>query len=621
MNAVLWQTFWLAIALAAAKAVYLGLPEPTGAGLLRWATDALYIAQADLVVAAALGAGAAVAARRPRLERASRAALTGIGAICVLYAVASAWTFAYLRTPITYPLLSHAGDASDIPGYITGYMTLPVAAALVGAPLAFLLAGRATRSRRAAVAIGALVLLLGGSVYARQVAAPRWSGRGDRRIVESPHAALLGSLVAAAIGERAVILEDDFLPADLDDFATAGERGEARPPGRAALFLDPPPRNLVLVVLESTAARYLSLYGSPFDTTPALRAEAASAIVFEAFYSHVGASASALAAILLSRYPEVSWRELTQSRPRLEGTTLAELLRARGVRTSFIEGGDLTWASTDRFLEGRGFDEVLHAATLGAPRLTMWGIEDRHVFDAVIERLEPVRPFFILAWTAQAHHPYEPSPDREPVDFFRGLPTPPRDAWDLGRYLNVLRETDRQIARLFAALRERGLADDTLVAITGDHGQSFGFPHEAWGHGFSVYDEAVRVPLVLWNPRFAPRAGRSGAVGGHVDLNATLAHLLGIAPAPPWQGRSLLGADRPPRAYFFAAKDGYRLGVRDGRWKYILDTSRGHEQLFDLAADPDEWRDLARERPEIARRLRQRLGAWMADQRRRYPPE
>jgi arylsulfatase A-like enzyme len=72
-------------------------------------------------------------------------------------------------------------------------------------------------------------------------------------------------------------------------------------------------------------------------------------------------------------------------------------------------------------------------------------------------------------------------------------------------------------------MKSPGLADSTLAAITGDHGEAFGALHRVSGHGFTVYDEEVRVPLVLWNPVLFAGAGRSARVGSHVDLNATLA--------------------------------------------------------------------------------------------------
>jgi len=148
------------------------------------------------------------------------------------------------------------------------------------------------------------------------------------------------------------------------------------------------------------------------------------------------------------------------------------------------------------------------------------------------------------------------------------------------------------------------------VIVTGDHGQGFGWPHATWGHGFRVYDENVRVPLMIWNPRLFPTARRSAQVTSHVDINPTVAELMGLPAAPDWQGRSVFAPDRPPRAYFYAANDLYLLGVREGKWKYIYDATRAREELYDLANDPDEQRSLAAANTERCRVLRQRLASW-----------
>ena len=103
---------------------------------------------------------------------------------------------------------------------------------------------------------------------------------------------------------------------------------------------------------------------------------------------------------------------------------------------------------------------------------------------------------------------------------------------------------------------------------------------------------------------------RTDTVGSQIDLNPTVLHLLGIDPPGVWQGHSLFLPDRPPRAYFYAANDDYLLGVRDGKWKYIYDVTRGKDELYDLSKDPTEQVNLAREQRDLCRQLRRRLAAW-----------
>jgi arylsulfatase A-like enzyme len=195
------------------------------------------------------------------------------------------------------------------------------------------------------------------------------------------------------------------------------------------------------------------------------------------------------------------------------------------------------------------------------------------------------------------------------MDFFAEGPPPPDD-YDLGRYLNAIADVDRQLGRLFEGLRARGLDDETLVVVTGDHGEAFGDPHPTWGHGFRLYDEGVRVPLMIRSPTLFPRGRREATLGGHVDVNPTVLDVLGYEAPGEWEGRSLFLAGRPPRVYFYAANDHYLMGVREDDLKYVYNASSGRGQLFDLASDPDERHDVAAAHPEVCRRLRARLAAW-----------
>lgn len=240
-------------------------------------------------------------------------------------------------------------------------------------------------------------------------------------------------------------------------------------------------------------------------------------------------------------------------------------------------------------------------------------MEDRCLIDRLIRWIDekPGQPFLAVGWTDQTHDPYSTSPGVPLIDFFHSQ-APAAHAVDLSRYLNVLRETDRHLGRLFAALRQRGLANDTLVAITGDHGEAFSDPHDQRGHCVSLYQEDVNVPLILWNPRLFEAGGRVATVGAHVDLNPTIADVLGVQPPGGWQGHSLFHPARPPRAFFLTNIGEYLFGVREGPWKYILNATGGREMLFDLSRDLEEQRNLAAAEPERCQRFQQRIAAWVS---------
>jgi arylsulfatase A-like enzyme len=460
----------------------------------------------------------------------------------------------------------------------------------------------------------------GQFAYARD-----WATRQDRRIAENAHWVLASSVVRSAASPDTVSLDGGFDDGDLGDFAPPVRNGRDRV--RPARLVTRPgrkpasPPNVILVVLEAVAARWTSLGNARYQTTPTLTAEAGHALVYDNFYAHIGRSSNSLAAILLSTYPKLDFQDVTEKYPDLGGTSLATAFRDRGYRTSFVTSSDLSWAGWESFIAARGFDDVrdYHDLTCGEP-VSSWGVEDRCMVDDMVRSVHERRdaPFFMMAWSQQTHHPYEPSPGTRQLSLIR---EPVGYEYDLDRYLNVLHETDAQLARLFAAVRESGQADNTLIVITGDHGQAFGYPHDSYAQGRTIYEEDVNVPLMLWSPARFRAAVRPGVIGSHVDLAPTIAEIAGVTPAPDWRGRSLLDTARPPRAYFYVAEDHFRLGVRESAWKYIYDLREGTEELYRLDLDPTEQRNLAASERARCSRLRQRLAAWAEANRRQYAPK
>jgi len=633
--------FWAAVCFAGVlvilKASYLGVHGAfRSAGILGDLRSLTAISHADFVFVTAFWicgrALLAVAGDHPWIARSILMVWIACAALICLYAVASVVAFGALGGFLTYALVHQIGNVRMLTSSVTAYLTSPVVLTLAGVPLAYIVLVIAT-SRRArgrtrrwwgsamTCAVLALWIAVGHHAYATD-----WVTHYDWRIADNAPWVLAVSWWQSANAQRPVHLTDTFPATDLTDFEPIGQRkpriaAPAALRGRPARARGAPARpvNVVVLVLESVAERWTS-FGGIYDTTPNLVKEAARGLVVDHFYAHVGRSSNSLAALLLSVYPKLNFRDFTEEYPRVERTSLATLFHERGYRTAFMTPSDMGWAGWGTFLPARGFDEVRDQHALAcSPPISSWGVEDRCLADGLIEYIErdPARPFFVIGWTQQTHHPYEPSPDTPVIDLV-GDREPSPDAYDLNRYLNVLRETDRQLARVFDALRQNGLADNTIVAIVGDHGQAFGYPHDSYLQGRTVYEEDVQVPLLIWWPRRYAAPQRAPIIGGHIDLAPTIADLAGIPPAPDWQGRSLFDSERAPRAYFYVAQDEFKLAVREGGWKYILDLRRGTDELYDLDHDPAEQHNLAADQQARCTRLRQRLAAWAEANRRQY---
>jgi arylsulfatase A-like enzyme len=162
--------------------------------------------------------------------------------------------------------------------------------------------------------------------------------------------------------------------------------------------------------------------------------------------------------------------------------------------------------------------------------------------------------------------------------------------------------TDQQLGRLFDALRERGLYDDTLVIVTSDHGEAFG-EHDGFGHYKALYEELVRVPLVMQIPD--QESATVHTQTGHADLAPTILDYLGIDHSLAFSGDSLrtLIEGQSSEHGRHVVGHGDPLGVRTEEWKYIWWDRDGDEpldaELFDLQTDPAETTDVGDEHPDV----------------------
>jgi arylsulfatase A-like enzyme len=321
------------------------------------------------------------------------------------------------------------------------------------------------------------------------------------------------------------------------------------------------------------------------------------------------------------------YQDLTQNKPGLLANPLVQQVAA-SYRTAepFLVvprvAADLT-----------GLDQQVETAAKGrADRTT----------DAAIAQLRAFggKPFFMWLHYFDPHYPYEPpgayanlyDPDYHgtidgsmtTVLAIASGKLRPGQA-DLRRlqslYQGEISYLDSQIGRLFRALDQLGLTGKTVVALTGDHGESFA-EHTDFDEGGdvfhprSLYNVEGRTPLLL---RYPPRV-KAGTVvttaSQAIDLFPTLLELAGLAVPRQAQGTSLVGlltgTDDGSRRLAFAAMPDYVFtAIATPRWKLIQNNASGQRRLFDLGNDPQELRDVLTANADTAGQLTARLQAWM----------
>jgi len=422
--------------------------------------------------------------------------------------------------------------------------------------------------------------------------------------------------------------------------------------GRDAAPSGGPPRNVILITVDTLRADHLTSYGYPRETSPAVGELAQAGTLFEHAEAQWPKTGPSFASMFTGQYPQTTGitHDAAVHVPDAY-LTLPELFQHLGYSTvAVVSNGvlssDLGWNT--------GFDEYLETGRL-APEPSDDPAEYRKYLNArrvnqlalpLLERHADDEHLFAWFHYSDPHAPYLLPEDEE--NPFVG------DAWFTGEEIAPLEEgrhvvlgdheelryyvasydanvrfADRHIGELLARADELGLLENALVVFTADHGESLGEHGYYFGHGRLPYEPGAHVPLVVRWPGRVEAGRRIPRVVELVDLYPTLLDL--VAPGrevPGLEGHSLapfLVDDRPePPAdafrYAFSEAGGgspttHFRTVRDDRWKLVYHPPLGSQprlwELYDLETDPGETENLVETETREFQRLRSVLGKWM----------
>jgi arylsulfatase A-like enzyme len=181
----------------------------------------------------------------------------------------------------------------------------------------------------------------------------------------------------------------------------------------------------------------------------------------------------------------------------------------------------------------------------------------------------------------------------------------------VGMYDAEIAYLDDQICGLLRALDALGLGSNLLVVVTSDHGDEF-YEHGGFGHTWTLYEELIRVPIIIWWPGHVPGVGVLDARVENVDVLPTILDLIEAEAPAGLEGSSLVpffGGEGHSRTAFSRMWERPRVAVTRGRWKLWQDPSESL-RLYDLETDPMEQHNLAAELPDTLRALKAALGEW-----------
>jgi hypothetical protein len=315
--------------------------------------------------------------------------------------------------------------------------------------------------------------------------------------------------------------------------------------------------------------------------------------------------------------------------------TLAEMLQARGLATGAAVANSVIYSAGTNFDQGFDFFAGLHGAGNRPSKV----VEAGPVVDTSLGWLDERRGFpnFLYVHTMDPHVPYTPPP---PFDQkYEPHPTPDHPGQDprydyqepldrdrlVAQYDGEIAYGDQEFGRFIEELKERGLYDRALIVFMADHGEEFE-DHGKWLHGRSVFDELIRVPLLV---KFPGQRGGGKRVAQQVQsldvLPTVLEHFgLPVPPAPVISGHPLQavvagGAPEPPAVSEISHRGFVAHGMRTGKDKYIRRFSPEEDELyFDLRQDPKEQRNLIEMNRERVRLLKAGVEAAMVPNPFRY---
>lgn len=379
----------------------------------------------------------------------------------------------------------------------------------------------------------------------------------------------------------------------------------------------PAPKNVLMLLVDTLRIDHLGYAGYHRNTSPNIDLLANEGTAFMNAYATSPHTPRSIPAVFFGRYASrMKWLGAQYNYPRVheDNVSFAEVLKEQG-------HVNLAQTSHHYFQEkrglGQGFDNWNNDGWLeiapsnddiAAPRI--WARTEPMIEKLAQDAKAPdAKPFTLVV------HLFEPHARwilHKEYDF--GKEGDPR----VNAYNSEIAYTDAYIGKILQKFKDTGLYDDTVIVLVSDHGEAFN-EHGFYFHGQTLYNEVVRVPMIVRVPGWKPRRVTNPV--SIADLPPTLLDLMGYPIPGNYDGSSrvpmMLGQapseDRPVFSELlpYTSWKEHHKAVMLGDWKFISVLTAGSEQLYNLADDPGEKKNLLKENPEQAKKMREILNGFM----------
>lgn len=398
--------------------------------------------------------------------------------------------------------------------------------------------------------------------------------------------------------------------------------------------------NAILILIDTLRADHLSSYGYERQTSPNIDRMAKEGVLFWNAVAPAPWTKPSTASLLTSLYPSVHGAQYGQSILPDSVATLAEVVKSAGYTTAgfvanpqvkaifnFNQGFDFY---DDSIVEDKIYYNILRSRDLEKKIIrSLFKVKlnwtDNNNAEMINRKVIPWLKhnkdanFFLYLHYIDPHEPYSPP---GPFNTKYSDSKMNENERNIALYDGEIAYTDKHIGEISQTLEELNISNKTLVILISDHGEEF-YEHGGTGHGQSLYEELIRVPIIMKYPSFLPADNIETDRVGIIDIMPTILEILDVSSDNHMEGVSLLSLinkNGPVDRNDYIFGETY-LGRFTGKavsyknWKYIYTESSelrdisklGPEELYNLDIDPNELNNIINQKPEIVQTLRTKL--------------
>jgi len=354
-------------------------------------------------------------------------------------------------------------------------------------------------------------------------------------------------------------------------------------------------KNIVFVLLESVSAERLGYYENERDVSKNIDKLAEKSIVFRSAYSTASHSEYAQPGLLSSRYMFTSNIRTDLGDLESPRKFIWDVFKENGYSTGYFSSQDDRWQEMNEYMDINNLDTYSYGISDGKSDYgSSRGYEqkdyDHRTAGKALDWLNKNKddPFFLYLNFQSTHRPYarpnEYSHYKPDKDKFPGIKS---SSVEINQHDNSLRYVDEQIGKIINYLEENNLSDNTVIAITSDHGHDLKNRHGFNAHGLTIYDEELIVPAIIHLPG-VPAHNVVSKVS-HIDFVPTIINLFGYEIPDEFQGE-VMKFNRS--IYFVTQSHKYKIGMIDKDIKVIIDMNTKQVEVYNLREDPLELNNI-----------------------------